>query len=288
MLGGERRDALIQEHGLWHCRQRGTAQDEVKCIVDALTEQNQLAAAAEYYGFESWCTQKVLACTAELREKAEIAAKKARFYERRKFHETRPEALELWIDAEYAKEKLAYLRRTVPPRGKEMCQKLEPVAACQAELETQRAAFEAELNRDDYDAERAARLYETAKQTEATCPETEFQCVVEGLGKYGALPETRKWLQKNLKVLERRQELLARLSPEVRVECLGDIATRHQRKIDDAYAIYVKQSVMFFRNKLERAYLAMHEAQVDCLDHKRHASVSEDPEVASVSSKPTR
>jgi hypothetical protein len=111
-------------------------------------------------------------------------------------------------------------------------------------------------------------LYAASKATEASCPEPEFQCLVSALQAYGALPETRKWVDRNVQALRERQEVATHVPPDVQGECLTDTAAKHEARIVSAYQIYVKQPVLFFRTQLEKAFLTLHEDQVACLRGK--------------------
>lgn len=285
VLVNESRSKLVNAHGLDVCSSNDDPQRQAACLEAELVKRGQEAELAKLYSFESSCQERILACTAELQRKDVEAARQARFEERKRQLETAPEQLSLWNAAAFAQHKVAYLRSTLPPKASEICKELRDVTSCHERAKAEVEQLEAELRRDDYEQGRAVALYAQAKKTEASCAEPEFVCLRQGLQAYGALPETRKWLDKNLAALSLRQELGSQLPADVESDCLATAESDHQDRIVSAFQIYVKQPVVFFRNQLERAFLEMHQAQVACLRSKAGAVTAQSQQAASQQAK---
>jgi hypothetical protein len=60
--------------------------------------------------------------------------------------------------------------------------------------------------------------------------------------------------------------------------CESAAVAKHQGDIISAYKVYVRQPVLFFRNKLHKVFLKMHRSQVDCLREGAKTSALTDAE----------
>jgi hypothetical protein len=260
----ERRDMVIEKRNLNECR-NASAQRELQCMTRTLRSRGGIRELADHYGFENWCTQQLLTCTAQVADENAAAARVARFELRKREIETSPQGIGAWNEAEVARTKVRYVRSTLPTKAAELCPEPGSPKTCDEQAKEELKQFEAALRSDDYDAKLATSLYETSKKTEASCSAPELECLMSGIQAYGALPETRKWLDRNLRALEERQHLAVNAPFELESTCIAETASKHEPRIQAAHQIYSKQPVLFFRSQLERTYLAMHEEQVRCL-----------------------
>ena len=96
---------------------------------------------------------------------------------------------------------------------------------------------------------------------------------------YG-VPESRKWVDRNLGLLSERQDLLARVSLASGNHCVTALQQQHQAGIVSAYVTYVREPVLYFRTQLDKAFLALHQAQVSCLAARPQTSPPQQPVAA--------
>ena len=167
--------------------------------------------------------------------------------------------------------KVEYLRSTLPPKAAAVCEPAPSVAACQERFHGAEKALHEQLRRDDYDIKGAISGYAAAKQIEAGCEAPELECLSAAVASYGVFPEARKWVDRNLALLSERQALASLVSAEAQSECLANPQQAHQPRIVEAYATYSRETVLFFRMQLDKAFLSMHEAQVRCLSARSKA-----------------
>lgn len=268
VLLDERRDKLVRKSASGSCEALPEAERQERCFTRHLSLQGKHHEATEYYEFANWCLDKVVACTAERAEAARLAALEQRFEERRQTIETSPDGLKSWNAVELTRARIEYLRSTLPPSAAEVCQPQAEADTCQQRFGDAEQAFHALLRPDDFDAGQALRAYAEAKTIEAGCVRPELECLSSAVASYGVFPESRKWVDQNFSLLAERQELFSRAAADVQSACLLDPAMEHQPRIVSAYAVYVKQPVLFFRAQLDKAFMALHRAQVQCLSER--------------------
>jgi hypothetical protein len=270
----ERRDKLASLHRLSSCEQFTDTDGKTRCIAEQLSERGHSKEAADYYGLANWCLAKVVTCTSQRAEQARLAALEARFQTRKQELETSAEGVNAWNSVELVHAKVEYLRSTLPPRAAAVCEPEPSVATCQKRFEAAEQALHEQLRREDYDAKAAISSYATVKQIEASCEEPELACLSSAVASYGVFPEARKWVDRNLALLAERQALTSLVSAEAQSECLASPQQAHQPRIVEAYTTYSRQTVLFFRMQLDKAFLSMHEAQVRCLSTRSKAATT--------------
>jgi hypothetical protein len=267
----EGRDKLVGAHRLNACEHFTDTNDRARCITDQLTERGHSSEAADYYALANWCLAKVVSCTRGRAEQARLAALEERFLTRKRELETSPESVKAQSSVDLVHAKVEYLRSTLPPKAAEVCAPAPSAAPCQERFQGAAKALDEQLRRDDYDVKGAIAGYAAAKQIEAGCEEPELECLSAAVASYGVFPETRKWVDRNLALLTERQALASFVSVEAQTECLANPQQAHQSRIVEAYATYSRETVLYFRMQLDKAYLSMHEAQVRCLTTRSKA-----------------
>jgi hypothetical protein len=267
---GDRRADFLDAHSTVTCRGEANADLEARCVARSLPAQGQADAASEYYTFEGRCFEDLLKCTAGLESSAEDKARLARIKERMQELQSSTEATRLSDTIDSTREKVTYLRGTLPPAGEGVCREFSDVSACETKAEAPYPQLEALLAKEDgeYDKPSAAQLYHKMLEDQAKCREPEFKCLMGKLVQFGETDETRRWLNQNLAVLEQRQELVNQVGPDIAQGCLNDGVAKYQSRIIQGYKQYAREPVMFFRGQLHQAFLALHRDQVACLSSK--------------------
>jgi hypothetical protein len=243
-----------------------------RCIMAQLSGPSHRGEVTEYYTFENWCMNKIVACTSERAEQSRLAALEDRFAQRKQQLELSAEGVGAWNEVELVRAKVEYLRSSLPPKAAGVCAPSPELEQCEARFEAEQKALEVRLRQDDFDAKRAVSDYAAAKLAEAGCQQPELECLSSAVGSYGVYPEARKWVDRNLALLAQRQKLSSVVSAEAQGECLAEPQQTHQSRIVDAYATYSHQTVLFFRIQLDQAFISLHEAQVGCLTAKAKAA----------------
>lgn len=266
----DRRADFLDAHSVVSCKGEPNSELEARCVARELSALGQAAAAGEHFAFEGRCFEQLLKCTAGLEAAAQEKARVARIKLHMQQLQATTEAARLSDAIDAAREKITYLRGTLPPGAEGLCQDLSDVTACEAKAEAPFPELEAMLAKEDgaYDPEPAAALYAQMLRDQAACRSPEFKCLMAKLPSYGETNETRRWLDQNLVVIEQRQELVNQLGPDVAQSCLNDGVSRYQSRIIQGYKQYAREPVMFFRAQLHRAFLALHKDQVACLSAK--------------------
>jgi hypothetical protein len=268
----ESRDKLVSAHSLNSCEHFTDIDDRARCITKQLTERGHSSKAADYYTLANWCLAKVVSCTAGRAEQARLAALEERFLTRKREVETSLEGVNAWNSVELVHAKVEYLRSTLPPKAAAVCEPAPSAAACHERFQGAEKALHEQLRRDDYDVKGAISGYAATKQIEASCEEPELECLSAAVASYGVFPEARKWVDRNLAMLTERQALAKLVSAEAQTECFANPQQAHQPRIVEAYATYARETVLFFRMQLDKAFLSMHEAQVRCLSTRSKAA----------------
>jgi len=261
----ERREALVAKHYLNACRDS----DPVKqnpCIAHELERAGKLAELASFYETENWCSRKLLECITDFSKDAEQMAIRQRTQDRREDMEAAPEAALAQRAPEFAKEKLDFVRSILPPKGQAECPPTTP-EACEKKLTAPSADVEAELIKAPaaYDAKRALALYASLQRAEAECSAPELSCLLDQLPQYGATPETDKLLKQNLTLIAQQQAIRANVAPEAADQCMSAGVTQHSDRIVSAYQAYAAAPGTYALLRLQKAFIAMHQAQLWCL-----------------------
>jgi hypothetical protein len=267
---GDRRADFLDTHSVATCRSEANSDLEARCVARTLPALGKADAASDYFAFEGRCFEQLLKCTAGLETKAEDKARLARIRQRMQELQASTEATRLSDAIDSKREKVTYLRGTLPPAGEGICKEFSDISTCEAKAEAPYPQLEEMLGRDDaeYDKPAATKLYLRMLRDQSTCRDPEFKCLMGKLAQFGETNETRHWLDQNLAVLDQRQELVNLLSPEIAQGCLNDGVAKYQSRIIQGYKQYAREPVMFFRAQLHRAFLALHKDQVACLSSK--------------------
>jgi hypothetical protein len=261
----ERREALISKHYLNPCREL-QADKQNTCIERELEKKSERAELASFYETQSWCSRKLLECITAFTSNAEQMAVRNRAQNRRQEVETAPESLLAQRLPEFAKEKRDFVRSIVPPKAQTECEPIAP-EACEKKLEAPNAELTAELTKSPpaYDAERALSLYAAIQRAEADCNAPQLSCLQTQLQQNGATPETDKLLQQNLNLISQQQTIRTIAAPEQADQCISAGVTQHSERIVNAYQAYAATPTTYALLRLQKAFIAMHQAQLWCL-----------------------
>lgn len=270
----EHRNDFVANNYIAQCRDLADNDEESECVAQSLAADGQPKAPVEYYGFGAWCYQKLNECTAALAVTAVEDARLARIEFRRDEIEFSGEGIAARAAVTYAQERINYIRSTLPPKGDGLCAEEAVRSQCEATAKIKQERFEAKLDGDDqqYDHNGALQLYREAHESEASCYEPEFHCLEANLVRFGEMMASKKSLEKNLDRLQRREFLRAQVDSTASEQCLMEGVSKHQASIIDDYQAYVQQPVMFFRDRLHRAFLQLHQSQIRCLEKAANES----------------
>ena len=263
VLIGERRERLASEYGLM-CGAQVEPAKRSACIAEGVRAAGKPSVAKEFYGFEAWCFERVLACTADREEKAALALQDQKRAARKREVVSSDAGARAWNAVDVARAKVQYLESTLPPPAVEAsCS--EKAESCAASVKSAEDAFHAEISREDFDLARATAAYVEARSAEESCETPVFECLKQALAPYGMFPQSESILQRNLALLKKRQELTRGVAPDAQADCLTNPSADHQESIVAAFTQYANEPVLYFRMQLEKAFEKMHQAQVSCL-----------------------
>jgi len=261
----ERREALVSKHYLNACRDPDP-EKQGPCIEHELEQRGERAELASFYETENWCSRKLLECMTAFSNDAEQMAIRQRTQDRREQVEGAPESAAAERAPEFAKEKLSFVRSILPPKAQAACVPGTP-AQCKKALTGPSAEFEAELVKApaSYDAKRALSAYAALRQAEAECSAPELSCLLGELAQNGASPEADKLLKQNLDLLSQQQKIRVIADPEAAEQCVSGGVTQHGNRIVSAYQAYAATPGASLLVRLQKAFIAMHQAQLWCL-----------------------
>lgn len=261
----ERRDTLIAKHYLNPCRELEAEKQNV-CIEQELERKGERTELAAFYETENWCSRKLLECITAFTNDAEQMAIRKRAQDRREEVEAAPESVLVQRAPEFAKEQRDFIHSILPPKGQAECEPMAP-EACEKKLSKPNAELDAELAKAPaaYDAKRALSLYATVQRTEADCTAPEVRCLQDQLQQYGATPETDKLLKQNLALITQQQTLRTSAEPEAAEQCLSAGVAQYGERIVGAYQTYATTPSTFALLRLQKVFVAMHQAQLWCL-----------------------
>jgi hypothetical protein len=268
----DQRDELMEHESLTECRVMADESGVQRCMADGLVKKMKHAALAGFYSSDISCMQAVLACTDDLSRTAKDAAVMARAGKRERELRSLPRGALATSAMASVDDQVGYLRATLPPSASDACAPDEKFESCTRDANRYEDAFEAELDKDDFKPDMALGLLEQLAKARSACSQPQLSCLSTTLESHGLYPEGKKWVTRNFAALERRDEIGSALSAGTRSRCINSASKEHQSHIVDAYVAYARESVLFFRVQLDKAFLAMHESQVACL--KSHAPQS--------------
>jgi hypothetical protein len=263
----EGRDKVLKEHTTPQCRAASDSEAELKCVTGDLVGKGQANVATAYYRLETWCLEKLLACTAKLADDAVSAAQQAALDNRKERIEAARSGIAARALVTYADERIAYLRALLPVPGDSICSDQSGVERCQAKAKEASEQLTRELKKDDasYDEAKARSLYEASHAQLAECRTPEAECLTNKLDSYGGNAETRRYLADTLKSLSRRQELMVEVGVEASEACLNAGVQQYQSRIVQDYQRFAHEPVLFFQAQLHRDFRGLYDVQVGCL-----------------------
>src|SRR5688572_1222590 len=171
ILVGERREALFAPNAA--CEGREAPYEREECQGNLLVKEGKLAEVTEYYQYENWCLAKVVECADQGLQAANDHALTARLDQRRQQLLTSTDVTRLSLEIGFARERVSYLRATLPHDKDSLCSDLGEVKTCRERAQQATRELEAELAKDDgaYDAKRAAELFQSEMTTQVSCYE---------------------------------------------------------------------------------------------------------------------
>jgi hypothetical protein len=261
---GDSRSRLTGELRLSTCDKEEDFASKSRCVTGQLESAGRSRELGEYLALENWCFNQLTACTAAKADAASRATLDALAAARKQELEAAPPAQAARSAVAATRARIEYLRATLPP-DVAACKPEADAGACNARVESERKALEESLSRDDYAASTATESYVSLHKLEDGCSRPELECLSSIVRSYGVFPESRKWVDRNLELLGKRQELAGRVSPANGARCVTALQHEHQAGIVSAYVAYVHEPVLYFRTQLDKAFLALHQAQVSCL-----------------------
>jgi len=261
------RDELISSHPIAQCRAQMDSDHEATCIAEELSKRGTPEPATKYYKTDVWCLEQLSQCVAKHHTELADEARVARLTQRRNEVATSPQGIAWRSRVAAAAEKIKYIRATLPPDADGECQQATENVDCDVAIKQRNAELENELVKleDSFNDKHAAKLYEQLTKVEASCYEPELKCLAKAVTKYGETNESRRWLQRNFDLLDKRQRLIEKAGDSASAPCLESAVASHQADIIQSYRAYVREPVLFFRTQLHRSFFALHKSQIDCL-----------------------
>jgi len=83
----------------------------------------------------------------------------------------------------------------------------------------------------------------------------------------GENKESKRHLERNLKLIKERESLIPALPQPVVQECLNAAEGDYGQAVESAHGRYAKQPNTLFRVLLHQAHVKLHSAQIKCLKH---------------------
>jgi hypothetical protein len=268
------RDKVLRKHVMVECRAASDSDAEFACVAEKLTKQGEGAEASAYYKLESWCLERVVACTAKLSEDAHGNAKKALAASRSEHITSSRRALAARAQVGFAEEKVSYLRSMLPPQADGVCPHGDAFEKCRESARSLSSKFDREIEKDEgsYDEAQATAAYEASRTAEASCHEPAFKCLSAKLDTFGGTAETRAYMAQTLKSLDRRARLVAERGEDDAKACLDRGLSQYQSRIIGDYQKFSHEPVLFFQAQLHRDFRALYDTQSGCLQSRPRAA----------------
>ncbi|HVU01673.1 MAG TPA: hypothetical protein VHE30_07975 [Polyangiaceae bacterium] len=267
ILVSDERDAIIKKEDLSDCNALPDPVGRLGCVASALRARGKEGELASFYEYESSCTKALLACTSELDARAAANAVEARADARRRELELSPKGALASSLPDAARARVEYLRATLPPAASASCDLSDSITECVSALSSRKDELSSMFRDESYAAPDALSLHQSIEAAEAKCRDPEIECLTHALEPYGLFPEARKWVERNMAELGQRSELASRVSPRTRASCTVSASTEHQDRIVQAYVAYTREPVLYFRERLDKAFLSLHDSEIACLSH---------------------
>jgi len=269
---GDTRSDLVLNYSNPLCKAKSNADEEASCVGDELVELGDPTPVTKYYKADIWCLEKLQGCVAEYQRKTAKDSRLARIAQRRREIEASPQGMIWHARVAATSEKVKYVRATLPPNADGECRQTEE-SDCESTIKRFDSELDGELSRPEgeYDIKKATKLYEQLTQTEASCYDPELKCLSKSVSKYGETNESRKWLERNFELLDKRQQLIEKAGERESKPCIESAVANHQSNIVQSYHAYVREPVLYFRMQLHRSFVALHKSEIDCLDAAKAA-----------------
>ena len=263
----DRRDDLIASHWTPVCRAKSNSDQEAACIGDELSKQGDPEPATKYYKADVWCLEQLNQCVAKHQVEVANKAQADLIAHRRRVLESSPQGMVWHARVAATSEKVKYIRTTLPPDADGECRQAAENSDCETTIQRFDSELGGELSKSDtdYDVKKAQKLYEQLTKTQASCYEPELKCLSKTVFKYGETNESRRWLQTNFDLLDKRQRLIEKAGDRAAGPCLESAVASHQSDIVQSYRAYVREPVLYFRTQLHRSFVALHKMEIDCL-----------------------
>lgn len=264
----EKRDALFEPSPL--CADNVDIYEFDSCQGSLLAKQGHTDAVTEFFQVQNSCLAKIVGCGDQLRNEADRRERTARAERHRQAMLEEMDVEKLLFDIAYARERVAFLRATVPRARDTACQELIRVKGCHDRAQQAKIKLESELEKDDanHDVELAREEFQAELATQASCFEPEYQCLMELVDEAGTNRQADWQFKRNLKLLEQRQRLLSKASGLAAQECVSANEAAYDRKVETSYEKYAKDPKAPRRVVLLQAFAKLHSAQINCL--RRH------------------
>lgn len=272
----DHRDELIAAHSVPVCRNQPDSDHEASCIIEELKKQDSPEVATKYLKADLWCLEKMTQCIIKHQEEVAESDRETRIAQRKNDLELSPQAIAWRSRVAAATEKIKYIRATLPPDADGECQQVAEDPNCDTSISKHTAELDAEFIKPEkeYDHKKAAAIYEQLTRIEASCYEPELKCLAKSVSKYGETNESRRWLQRNFDIIDKRQRLIEKAGTGAATPCIDSAVASHSAEIVQSYRAYVREPVLFFRTQLHRSFFAMHKDQIDCLGNATGADPS--------------
>jgi hypothetical protein len=261
----EKREALFEPSPL--CADHADVHEFENCQASLLAKQGNTQAVTEFFQYQNACFSKIVGCGDQLRRQADERERTARAEKHRQAMLEAVDVDKLLSDIAFARERVGFLRATVPHQRDEVCQELIQVKGCRDRAKQTKLKLESELQKEEttHDAELAQQLFQAELATQASCFEPEYQCLMDLVDEAGNNRQSKWHFEHNLKLLAQRQRLLAIASGMAVHECVTASDADYGSKIETTYASYAKDPKPPRRVALLQTFALMHTAQIQCL-----------------------
>ena len=268
ILVGEKREALFKPQP--SCEAQTDVYEREGCMANLLAKDGKLHEVTEFFQYENWCLQKMVECGADEQKQAEQNEHLALVESRRQTLVKNTDVSQLAFDIAHARERVNYLRATVPGDKDAVCSALPEVKACRERARAAGQKLDAELDKEQaaYNPALASEFFRSEMTEQAGCFQPEYECLFEHVSSVGENRESKRHLERNLKLIKEREELVQRLPADRAQECLTAAETDYGKGVSKAYGRYAKKSNTLYRILLHQAYVKLHTAEVKCLKHQ--------------------
>src|SRR5688572_3729059 len=140
---GEKRESLFTPKP--ECEGRADQYEREECQANLLLKEGKLTEVTDYYQFENWCLAKVVECGDRSAQAANDHGRTACFEERRQALLASTDVAQLSLGIGFARERVTYLRATLPKDKDSSCVDLTEVKTCRGRARSATVELEAEL-----------------------------------------------------------------------------------------------------------------------------------------------